>query len=68
MRWRMTWACRLLRETDLALSAVAERVGYASEFAFAKAFKREFGGAPGQYRRTVRVLDSAPGPSAGLPG
>lgn len=67
-RWRMTGGCRLLRETDLALSAVAERVGYASEFAFAKAFKRQFGTAPGQYRRMVRVNDrsmpwrsSAPG-------
>jgi AraC-like DNA-binding protein len=32
---------------------VARRVGYNSEFAFAKAFKREYGLAPGQYRRAV---------------
>lgn len=49
--WRMTLAGRLLRESDAPLSAVATRVGYASEFAFAKAFKREFGIAPGRYRR-----------------
>jgi AraC-like DNA-binding protein len=49
--WRMTLAGRLLRESDKPLSAVAQQVGYSSEFAFAKAFKREFGIAPGRYRR-----------------
>jgi AraC-like DNA-binding protein len=49
--WRMTTAARLLRESDAPLSVVAERVGYASEFAFAGAFKRRFGTAPGRYRR-----------------
>ncbi len=50
-RWRMLTAARLLRDTDISLAAIARRVGYASEFAFAKAFKREYGSAPGQYRR-----------------
>ncbi|MFD4179493.1 AraC family transcriptional regulator [Rhodococcus sp. NPDC058514] len=50
-RWRMLTAARLLRETDNSLGAVARKVGYNSEFAFAKAFKREYGLAPGQYRR-----------------
>ncbi|MGC5015444.1 AraC family transcriptional regulator [Streptosporangium sp. DT93] len=49
--WRMTVAARLLRETDAVLGEVAGRVGYASEFAFAAAFKREYGVAPGAYRR-----------------
>ena len=49
--WRMTTAGRLLRTADLPLRAVAERSGYSSEFAFAKAFKREYGVAPGQYRK-----------------
>ncbi|MEV0644288.1 AraC family transcriptional regulator [Phytomonospora sp. NPDC050363] len=49
--WRMTTAARLLRESDAPLSAVAARVGYRSEFAFATAFKREFGVAPGRHRR-----------------
>ncbi|WP_345558880.1 AraC family transcriptional regulator [Nonomuraea rosea] len=39
-----------LRDSDLPLRSVAERTGYASEFALAKAFKREFGTAPGRYR------------------
>jgi AraC-like DNA-binding protein len=42
-----------LRESDLKLAAIARRVGYTSEFAFAKAFKRDCGIAPGTYRRQV---------------
>jgi AraC-like DNA-binding protein len=57
--WRMTLAGRILRESDAPLSAVAQRVGYASEFAFAKAFKREFGIAPGRYRREAAVAEEA---------
>ncbi|MFF3569840.1 AraC family transcriptional regulator [Nocardia jiangxiensis] len=48
--WRMTLSARMLREADLPLRSVAARVGYVSEYAFAKAFKREFGTAPGHYR------------------
>jgi AraC-like DNA-binding protein len=47
---RMTTAARLLRENDTPLRALAARCGYTSEFAFAKAFKREYGVAPGRYR------------------
>lgn len=60
--WRMTTAARLLRDTGAPLSAVAARTGYTSEFAFAKAFKREFGTAPGGYRRNGRGL-ARPGPT-----
>jgi AraC-like DNA-binding protein len=49
--WRMTTAARLLRESDQPLTAVAARVGYASEFAFSAAFKRRYGVAPGRFRR-----------------
>ncbi|TMR08479.1 AraC family transcriptional regulator [Nonomuraea turkmeniaca] len=51
--WRMTSAGRLLREPGASVRTVAERVGYTSEFAFAKAFKREYGVPPGAYRRPV---------------
>ncbi|MGV9667196.1 AraC family transcriptional regulator [Nocardia niigatensis] len=49
-RWRMLTAARLLRETGTPLAGVARKVGYQSEFAFAKAFKRQYGSAPGRYR------------------
>jgi AraC-like DNA-binding protein len=59
--WRMTIAARILRESDAPLSSVAARTGYTSEFAFSKAFKREYGATPGRYRRagrgTTAVLD-----------
>lgn len=50
-RWRMTLAARLLRESNLGLAAVAARVGYESEFAFSRAFKRVVGEAPAPWRR-----------------
>lgn len=46
----MTTAGRLLGTADLPLRSIARRSGYSSEFAFAEAFKREYGPAPGQYR------------------
>ncbi|MEU9351488.1 AraC family transcriptional regulator [Streptomyces griseoloalbus] len=62
--WRMTTAGRMLRgDGDAPLQVVAERVGYSSEFAFNRAFKREFGVSPGAYRRrgSRRHDDLAPG-------
>ncbi|GIG88159.1 AraC family transcriptional regulator [Plantactinospora endophytica] len=51
--WRMTVAGRLLSSgADTPLRLVAQRSGYSSEFAFAKAFKREFGTSPGRYRNS----------------
>jgi AraC-like DNA-binding protein len=52
--WRMTTAARLLRDSDAPLSDIAATVGYTSEFAFANAFKREYGTAPGRYRRSAQ--------------
>ena len=49
--WRMTVAARMLRESDATVAVIARRVGYSSEFAFATAFRREHGSAPGRYRR-----------------
>lgn len=58
--WRLTRAARLLRSSDASLGEVAARIGYASEFAFANAFKREYGTAPGRYRRGARDEAEAP--------
>jgi AraC-like DNA-binding protein len=59
--WRMALAARRLRAGGAPVAAVAREVGYGSEFAFAAAFKREFGTPPGAYRRTsaAAVLDPA---------
>lgn len=50
-RWRVEVAAQLLRETTLSLAEVADRVGYASEFAFSRVFRRHKGAPPGRYRR-----------------
>jgi transcriptional regulator GlxA family with amidase domain len=50
-RWRILHAARLLREPRAAVAEVAGKVGYASEAAFAKAFKRTLGRTPGKARR-----------------
>ena len=50
--WRLHLAAGLLKRGHLAVSKVAEQVGYTSEASFSKAFKRRFALAPGQYRRS----------------
>jgi len=59
-RWRMEIAARHLRDTDLAVGAIARQVGYASEFAFSRAFSRARGDAPGRYRRRSARRDVRP--------
>ena len=46
-RWRMQMAANLLRTTTAGLAEIAERVGYGSEAALSRAFKRSLGVAPG---------------------
>jgi AraC-like DNA-binding protein len=54
-RWRMYRGSNLLRESNRKLADVAQAVGYDSDGAFHKAFKRVLGIAPGEYRRSVNV-------------
>jgi AraC-like DNA-binding protein len=56
--WRMATAARLLSTSDMPLAEIATQVGYTSAFAFAHAFKRQFGQAPGRYRQ-----ESGPNPN-----
>ena len=51
---RLALAASLLETTDDSLAELAQRVGYTSEFAFSRAFKRKHGLAPGSYRRSRR--------------
>jgi AraC-like DNA-binding protein len=52
--WRMQVAAALLRETSGTVAAVALQVGYDSEAAFARAFKRLVGKPPAQWRRQAK--------------
>lgn len=51
--WRMQRAARLLADTGMGIGTVAFRVGYGSEAAFGRAFKRACGMSPGQWRRAA---------------
>jgi AraC-like DNA-binding protein len=53
--WRMALARELLRDSDDGLSAIAEALGYASEFSFSAAFKRHNAIAPIRWRATARA-------------
>ena len=61
-RWRLQLAARALTATSHGVAQIASEVGYESEAAFNRAFKREFGLPPARYRR-----DKA-GPPAGENG
>ncbi|HKA01387.1 MAG TPA: helix-turn-helix transcriptional regulator, partial [Candidatus Solibacter sp.] len=49
-RWRLQVAARSLEKTSRGVADIAADVGYESEAAFNRAFKREFGQPPGRYR------------------
>jgi AraC-like DNA-binding protein len=55
MRWRLQLAARALGSTSRGVADIAEEVGYESEAAFNRAFKREFGSPPARYRRDQRA-------------
>lgn len=58
--WRMHVAQTWLREDDAGLAELAGRLGYLSEAAFSRAFKRSTGLSPGALRRQARH-DELPG-------
>ena len=55
---RLDAATDLLRGTSLPVSLIAENVGYTSEAAFSRAFKRRYGTPPARWRRDMRAKRS----------
>ena len=55
IRWRLQLAARALASTSRGVAEIAEDVGYESEAAFNRAFKREFGLPPARYRNEHRT-------------
>jgi AraC-like DNA-binding protein len=51
-RWRMHMALDLLQQQDVSVAELAARLGYDSEAAFSRAFKRTVGMSPGAARRS----------------
>ena len=63
-RWRLELGARMLKSTSRSVAEVASEVGYESEAAFNRAFKRAFGTPPARFRSASR----AGGPAAATPG
>jgi AraC-like DNA-binding protein len=53
--WRMALARERLRDSNDGIAAIAQSLGYASEFSFAAAFKRHERIAPGRWRNHARA-------------
>jgi AraC family transcriptional activator of mtrCDE len=47
---RLQRAARLLRETDLSVDGVANRVGFSSRSHFSRAFRDDYACSPAQFR------------------
>jgi len=54
-QWRLKLGAEILQSTEDSVAEVAEAVGYGSEAAFNRAFKREFDCPPAQFRRTRKA-------------
>ena len=50
-QWRMLLAANLLSRSNTSLTRIAEEVGYQTDTAFSRAFRREFGAPPAAWRR-----------------
>ncbi len=59
-RCRMQKASALLQESDMKIMEIANRIGYDSEGAFNKAFKRYIGTTPGRFRNKQNGSNQAP--------
>ena len=51
-QWRMQMAARRLTDPGVSIASVAYEVGYESEAAFSRAFKKLVGRSPGQWRKS----------------
>ncbi len=51
VRWRMQLAVKRLRSSSQRISTIAEGLGYDSDAAFSRAFRRELGLTPTEYRQ-----------------
>ena len=63
-RWRLRLGRQMLSTTSYSVAQIAAEVGYESEAAFNRAFKREFTVPPARFRKTLRS-ESPEGISAG---
>ena len=58
-QWRMMLAANLLRRSNAPLAHIAQDVGYQTDTAFSRAFRREFGAPPATWRRSQSTQEQA---------
>ena len=59
-RWRLQLGAQMLVSTSYSVAQIASEVGYESEAAFNRAFKREFENPPARFRSQSRSLLKIP--------
>jgi len=57
-RWRLQLGAQMLSSTSYSVAQIASEVGYESEPAFNRAFKRHFGNPPARYRNEAKTASS----------
>jgi AraC-like DNA-binding protein len=63
-KWRLKLAAEILQSSEDSIAAIALTVGYASEAAFNRAFRREFNSPPARFRRDMSGANASPTRSA----
>jgi AraC-like DNA-binding protein len=58
--WRLQLGAQMLASTSYSVSQIASEVGYESEAAFNRAFKREFTTPPARFRSQARSVQAMP--------
>ena len=64
-QWRMLLAASLLCRSNAPLARIAEDVGYQTDTAFSRAFRREYGAPPAAWRRSQSARDTRVPSAAG---
>ncbi|MEJ7686381.1 MAG: AraC family transcriptional regulator [Variovorax sp.] len=57
-QWRMLLAANLLCRSNATLARIAEDVGYQTDTAFSRAFRREYGAPPAAWRRSQAMREA----------
>jgi AraC-like DNA-binding protein len=57
--WRMLLAANLLSRSNAPLASIAHDVGYQTDTAFSRAFRRAYGSPPAAWRRSQLTRDHA---------
>ena len=65
-RWRLQLGAQMLSSTSDSVAQIASKVGYDSEQAFNRAFKRNFGNPPARYRNETKNKDRTESSRAGM--